>query len=100
MHSSKRDCGYSAGMAFHLRNPEAEQLLRELQALTGETPTDVIRIALAERLEREKTRMASAIAVDPAVAMQEIWARLSLITNRDLRPDNEILGYGPDGLRN
>ena len=31
-------------------------------------------------------------------AMQEIWARLKLIPNRDTRPDDEILGYGPDGM--
>lgn len=55
-----------------------------------------IRNALAERLEREKSRMASAATA----GMQEIWARLSLVSNRDPRTDDEILGYGLDGLPN
>lgn len=84
-------------MPFHIRNAEAESLLRELQELTGENLTETVRKALAERLERERLKI-PANADDPESAMQEIWARLKLVPNRDPRPDDEILGYGPDGL--
>ena len=93
---------YAAGVAFHIRNSEAERLLRELQALTGETLTDVVRNALAERLEREKNRLATGQELDSLAAlsasMRDIWSRLRLVPNRDPRPDDEILGYGSDGL--
>ncbi|MBZ2179219.1 MAG: type II toxin-antitoxin system VapB family antitoxin [Acidobacteria bacterium] len=86
-------------MAFHIRNSDAERLLRELQALTGETLTDAVRNALAERLEREKIKLAALQEPDSLFAsMRDIWARLSLVPNRDPRPDDDILGYGPDGL--
>ena len=35
---------------------------------------------------------------DLEATMQEIWARLKAVPNRDPRPDEEILGYGDDGL--
>ena len=44
-------------MAFHIRNDEAEQMLRELQSLTGESLTDVVKTALSERLERERAKV-------------------------------------------
>jgi antitoxin VapB len=84
-------------MPFHIRSSEAESLLRELQHLTGETLTETVRKALAERLERERSKRHSP-EDDPEEAMREIWARLEMVPNRDPRPDDEILGYGPDGL--
>jgi antitoxin VapB len=43
-------------MAPSLKDKEANRLPREVAALTGETLTDAIRKALAERLERERFR--------------------------------------------
>jgi len=43
-------------MALSLKDPETERLTRALAALTGETLTEAIRKALAERLERERVR--------------------------------------------
>ena len=39
-------------MALSLKDKETDRLAREVAALTGETLTDAIRKALAERLER------------------------------------------------
>ena len=36
-------------MALNIKNPEAEQLASEVAALTGETKTEAIRVALFER---------------------------------------------------
>jgi antitoxin VapB len=41
-------------MALSLKDPETDRLARALAALTGETLTEAIRKALAERLERER----------------------------------------------
>ena len=35
---------------------------------------------------------------DPLMGMEEIWERLKLVPILDTRNDDEILGYGPDGL--
>ncbi|WP_287799603.1 type II toxin-antitoxin system VapB family antitoxin [Acidiphilium sp.] len=43
-------------MALSLKDPETDRLARALAALTGETLTEAIRRALAERLERERVR--------------------------------------------
>ncbi len=84
-------------MAFHIRNEQAESLLRELRELTGESLTETVRKALAERLERERARR-RADAEDPEAVMEAVWARLKLVPDRETRTDEEILGYGPDGL--
>ena len=86
-------------MPFHIRSKEADQALRELQALTGETSTEAVKKAILERLQREKTRQ-SFQEGDPSMGMREIWERLKLVPILDKRTDDEILGYGPDGLPN
>lgn len=43
-------------MVLSLKDPETDHLARALAALTGETLTEAIRRALAERLERERVR--------------------------------------------
>lgn len=43
-------------MALSLKDPETDRLARALAALTGETLTEAIRRALAERLARERVR--------------------------------------------
>ena len=41
-------------MSLNIKNAETHQLARELAALTGESMTGAITVALRERLEREK----------------------------------------------
>jgi antitoxin VapB len=43
-------------MALSLKDPDTDRLARALATLTGETLTEAIRKALAERLERERVR--------------------------------------------
>ena len=41
-------------MSLNIKNKETHQLARELVALTGETMTGAVTVALRERLERER----------------------------------------------
>jgi antitoxin VapB len=41
-------------MALSIKTKEADQLARELAAITGETMTKAVTVALRERLERER----------------------------------------------
>ena len=43
-------------MAISLKDPETDRLARAVAALTGETLTEAVRKALAERLDRERLR--------------------------------------------
>jgi antitoxin VapB len=84
-------------MALSIRDPETDRLARELAALTGETMTQAIRIALEERLEREKADRQARIERKRNAVMEilkEIWALPVL----DDRPADEILGYDEHGL--
>ena len=52
-------------MSLSLKDPETDRLARALAALTGETLTEAIRRALAERLERERIRRVHRLGVVP-----------------------------------
>jgi antitoxin VapB len=45
-----------ATVALSLKDPETDRLAREVSKLTGESITRAVRIALAERLDRERLR--------------------------------------------
>jgi len=47
-------------MALSIKTPEADELARSLARLTGETMTEAVTTALRKRLERERTRRATA----------------------------------------
>lgn len=46
-------------MALNIKNDETERLAREVAARTGESLTEAVRVALAERLERVAGETAS-----------------------------------------
>ena len=84
-------------MALSIRDPKTDRLARELAALTGETMTGAIRVALEQRLERERRRRPAEIerrrrAID---AIVERFSRLPVL---DDRSEDEILGYDERGL--
>ena len=84
-------------MALSIRDGETDRLARELASLTGETMTRAIRIALEERLARE--RRARAVRdrerFERIVALIDEYAALPVL---DDRPADEILGYDEHGL--
>ena len=66
-------------MALSLKDKETDRLAREVAALTGETLTDAIREALAERL-------------------MEIGRHCADLPNIDPRNPDEIVGYDETGV--
>jgi antitoxin VapB len=83
-------------MALHINNPEVEQKVRQMAALTGESITDAIGTAVNERLHRVRNTRGE--LSDPTV--EEVLALVRSFglqpINQDLSED-EILGYGPHG---
>ncbi len=81
-------------MAFNVKNPEADRLLRELTEVTGESLTDAIIVSLRERLDRQR-RLRGATG---AATLVEAIDRLAALPVVDDRSEDEILGYDRHGL--
>ena len=82
-------------MARNIRSREADELATALSRLTGETKTQAVTQALRERLERaQRARSRRSLADE----LDEIAAHCAALPVLDRRSDEEILGYGPDGL--
>jgi antitoxin VapB len=79
-------------MALNIKDPETDRLARELSATTGESITDALRVAVAERLAR--VRRLPARSSDLLDIINRGRSRRTL----DTRLEDEILGYGNDGL--
>lgn len=90
-------------MALNLKNREVETMASEIAKMTGESKTEAIRVALAERRERLLRQ-----AGPPARAerlrrffQEEIWPvvptaqRARPVTRRERE---QILGYGEEGV--
>jgi len=84
-------------MALSIRDPETDRLARELARLTGESMTGAIRVALEERLAREKRRREADIDRRRR-AINAIVEHASRLPVLDDRTDDEILGYDEHGL--
>lgn len=81
-------------MALNIKDPETDDLVRRLARRTGETITVATRIAVQERLER-LSHVPSRTARDDLL---DVVRRGRARTRLDERSDDDILGYGPDGL--
>lgn len=83
-------------MALSLKDKNTDCLARDVAALTGETLTDAIRKALAERLEREWLRRAGTLRhMD---RLMEIGHRCSALPDLDTSSPDEIVGYDETGM--
>lgn len=90
-------------MALNIKDPEAERLAAEVAAITGESKTRAIRVALAERKERLAMRI---VRRDRGQALrrflaEEVWPKVpaKVLGSRVTRREREaILGYGPEGV--
>jgi len=81
-------------MPISIKNEETETLARKLSELTGETLTEAIRVAVAERYEHLRVRNGRSLADDlNAIALH--CASLPQISNLT---DDEILGYDEAGI--
>lgn len=82
-------------MALNFKDSETDRLAREVAELTGESPTEAVRKALAERLERERRRCA---AGGRAERLDEIARHCAALPDHDTRTPDEILGYDESGV--
>lgn len=83
-------------MAISIKSPEADRLARELSAITGESITVAVTVAMRERIERERHQNKNQEAlIDELMAIASHCASLP---NMDTRTDDEILGYDENGL--
>ena len=76
-------------MALSIKDPEADRLARELAARTGESLTEVVVVALRERLARETGRTRSIPLREELAAIR---GRCSTLPVLDARTEDEILG--------
>lgn len=80
-------------MALNIKSEETDRLARDLAALTGESITTAVTVALSERLARVK----AAPGRDVHEKLLAIRERARKIPSRDDRPTDEILGYNQEG---
>jgi antitoxin VapB len=83
-------------MALSLKDKETDRLARALSALTGETMTEAVRKALAERLERERLRRGESPPL--ADRLLAIGRHCAALPDLDPRPADEIVGYDETGV--
>lgn len=82
-------------MALNIKDPEADRLVRELVAVTGESITEAARKAFAERLQRVRSR--NVLTADRARVRDIIEQGRRLRTDQ-VRSEDDILGYDENGL--
>lgn len=84
-------------MALNIKSDEAEQAVRRLAELTGESITETIRIAAEERLARlEATRQQAELR--RRADIRELLEQVRRAPVLDSRPEDEILGYDDLGM--
>lgn len=90
-------------VALNIKDPQTEKLAAEVAALTGESKTKAVRVALQERRDRLQLRV---VARDRAADFvrfleEEVWPQVPrhVLGKRLSRGDRErILGYGEHGV--
>jgi antitoxin VapB len=82
-------------MPLSIKNEETEKLARQVAREAGESLTEAIQTSLRERLERLKRRSKRRILSDQ---IEDLLRRVDALPRIDTRPEDEILGYGEDGI--
>ena len=86
-------------MPLNIKDPETERLAAEIAAMTGESKTRAIRVALQERKQRLAFRVKRRSKEEMLRFLQrDVWPRVpSEERGRRLTREEEdaILGYGP-----
>lgn len=82
-------------MTVLIRDADADRIIRELAARTGETITQAVRIAAEERLARLPAPRKGRI---DHKALERTLAKIRSYPVTDDRSPDEILGYDENGL--
>jgi len=78
-------------MALSIKSDRADQLARELAALTGESITDAVVHSLEARLDEERRSRRT-------ISLTDIVERFLLLEVLDDRTPDDIIGYDDHGL--
>jgi antitoxin VapB len=89
-------------MALNIKDPQTEQLAREVAALTGDSLTGAVRVALVERKTRLVLARGDGDRKRRLMALLEgrVWPELppgvrgTTLTRAE---EDTVLGYGPEG---
>jgi antitoxin VapB len=84
------------GMALTFEDKKTDRLAREVADLTGETLTEAIRKALAERLERERLRRGKTVRL--ADRLMRLGRECAALPDYDTRSLDEIVDYDQTGM--
>ena len=90
-------------MALNIKDREAERLAAEIAAMTGESKTRAVKVALQERRQRLALRVVNRDRGRELCRFleEEIWPQIPrgvLGKKVSGRERERILGYGPDGV--
>jgi antitoxin VapB len=83
-------------VALSLMDSETDRLAREVAKLTGESLTEAVRTALAERLERERRRRGQTKSL--VERLDQIALHCAALPDYDARTPEEIVGYDDKGM--
>ena len=84
-------------MALNFKDSETDRLARQVAKLTGESLTEAVRKALAERLERERRRRVP-VAKGLAERLDRIARHCASLADYDTRSPEDIIGYDEHGV--
>lgn len=82
-------------MTVLIKDADTDRIIRELAARTGETITQAVKVAAAERLARLPAPRKGRIDRD---ALERTLARIRSYPVTDDRSPDEIIGYDENGL--
>ncbi len=82
-------------MGLTIGSEEARHLAEELAALTGESVSAVVTVALRERLNRERRRRSRSGVAD---GLMELGRRYAALPDRDPGTADDLVGYDEHGL--
>ncbi|MGH9742038.1 MAG: type II toxin-antitoxin system VapB family antitoxin [Candidatus Acidiferrum sp.] len=82
-------------MPISIKNPQTEQLARELAKETGESLTEVITKSLQDRMQRLHGRRKGKALKDE---IADILARVDALPRLNDLSEDEILGYDENGI--
>jgi len=82
-------------MPISIKDDQTEHLARQLAELTGETITEAVRAAVAERYDRLRRARSGRSLVDELTLIAQRCARRPVISDLS---DDEILGYDESGV--
>jgi len=94
---------YAAVMALNIKSPEVEELVAAVSAMTGESKTEAVRRALVERRDRLALQAAHRERGSSFLRYlkEEVWPKApagQLGRRLSREEEDEILGYGPEGV--